>query len=500
MASIRWISAPLLLGLWLSTGLPAQAGTADPVGPILRLEPMPAFGHAFGSMPFQQVPDDPAAVGYREDEYAFSGVARIYGFAAGSDSSHIERLGSTEYVDRMLVRRPVDPGRFSGNVLVEIINSALDFDAMAAWPYMWRQLTRAGDIWVGLTATPAGIRALQFANPSRYAQLGFGTNPDPGCHSTAPEAGVIFDVMTQTSQLLRQTGNPLNPLHGLPVKALIATGYSQGAMIVATYTNAIAPNLEGPAYDGYISIAGLGGYALNNCEALTDFASRILTPVSNGIPLMQVQTTSETVLLPLGLPGESVHDRDIGAPYRYYDVAGSGHLDRILTNHAADAADLYAAGGYDVEAAIEGCHLAWPLSRFPAEYVYDNLLARMEAWIREGQPPPPSQRFLLGGWLWPGQPVGGLRSPAMDVPTADYFIGAGLPLLTSSGGFTRGIPCFFLAIEHDYSHSELKRRYGSHDQYLEQVSRRTVQLQQQGWLTDDDAAEIVRQARAADIP
>ena len=181
-------------------------------------------------------------------------------------------------------------------------------------------------------------------------------------------------------------------------------------------------------------------------------------------------------------------------------MAGSGHLDRILADHVADAADLSAAGGYDVDAAIAGCHLAWPLSRFPAEYVYDNLLARMEAWIREGQPPPPSQRFLLGGWLWPGQPTGGLRSPAVDVPTADYFVAAGLQLLTHEGGLTQGVPCIFFAIEHDYSRSELKRRYGSHDQYLEQVSRRSVQLQQQGWLTDDDAAEIIRQELAADIP
>ena len=294
MANVRWIRLAFLTRAWLAIWIltmPAIAGTTDPVGAIRNLQPMPSIGHAFGSMPFQTIPDDPAALGYREDEYQFAGTARIYGFAAHGSSSAIQRLGSTGYVDRMLIRRPVDPDRFSGNVLVEIINSALNFDALASWPYMWRQLTHAGDIWIGLTATPAGIRSMKFANPSRYARLGFGASPDPGCHSTAPEAGVIYDIMTQTSQLLRQADNPLNPLQGLPVKALIATGYSQGALILATYTNAVAPHVEGPTFDGYISIAGIGSYALNNCEALTDLASKILTPVSNGIPLMQVQTT-----------------------------------------------------------------------------------------------------------------------------------------------------------------------------------------------------------------
>ena len=471
-----------------------------PVPPIQWLQPAPTIGHAFGSSAHQQVPADLAAQGYREDEYLFGGQARIYDFVEGQANAVIRTLGRTGYVDRLLIRRPVDPARFSGNVVLEVINSALDFDALAIWPYMQGQIMQNGDIWIGITASPTGIRSLKSANPLRYAAMGFGPSPDRDCPASGPEVGAIFDILNQLGHLLRQPGDPLNPLRGLDVRALIATGYSQGAMILATYTHAIAPNLADGGFDGFISIAGIGGYALNNCEALTDFASRVLAPVSGGIPLMQVQTTSETLLLPLGLPGESAHDQSIGAPYRYYEVAGSGHLDRILADHAPDAADLLAAGGYDIDLAIEGCHLAWPLSRFPAGYVYDNLLARMEAWIRHGTAPPPDQRFVLGGWLWPGRPIGGLRSPAVDVPLADYFVGIGLTLQTHGGGFSAGIPCVLASIEHDYEPARLKMLYGSHRHYLEQVRLSVARLLAQGYLTPSDGRAIIEQAAARRIP
>lgn len=497
----RWI---LAVALACATG-PAIAGLPgqepQAAAPSIRwLRPAPAIGHAFGSSAHQQVPADLAARGYRENEYLFAGDARIYAFVSGRPNQVVRHLGRTGYVDRMLIRRPVDPARFSGNVVLEVINSALDFDALAIWPYMQGQIIQAGDIWVGITASPTGIRRLKHVNPRRYAALGFGPSPDPDCHDQGPEIGAIFDIMTQTGQLLRRRGSLLNPLRGLDVQAVIATGYSQGAMILATYSQAIAPNVDGRGFDGFISVAGLGGYALNSCEPLADFVSRVLAPASNGIPLMQVQTTSETLLLPLGLPGESLQDQNAGAPYRYYDIAGSGHLDRILADHAPDAADLQAAGGYDVDLAIAGCQLAWPLSRFPVGYVYDNLLARMEAWIRQGIAPPPSQRFLLGGWLWPGRPTGGLRSPAVDVPLADYFVGLGLTLQTQAGGFSAGIPCVLASIEHDYAPARLLSLYGSHQHYVERVRASVRQLLAQGFLTPADGAEIISRAETSQVP
>ncbi len=500
MPSMRRHFMALVLSVVSAGAAASGPGTANPPGPIQSVVSSPAIGHAFNDPAFQNIPEDIRSEGYIQNEYIISGNAHIYTYTPGKPNNDVGIMGTTAYVDRMLVRRPADPTRFSGDVVVEVINSALNFDALAGWPYMRRHITRAGDIWIGLTASPAGIRSLKFANPRRYASLGFGPSPDQRCHSTGPEVGAIFDILTQTSRLLRQPDNPLNPLRGLDVKALIGLGYSQGALILASYTNAIAPNADGPTFDGYISIAGIGGYALNNCESLTDFASRVLTPVSNGTPLMQVQTTSETILLPLGLPGESAHDRDTQAPYRYYDLAGSGHLDGILIDHAPDAADLLAAGGYNIEGAVQGCRLAYPISHFPSDIVYGNLLARMELWIHQGLPPPASRHFLLGGWVLPGHAVGGLPSPASEVPVADYFVGAGLPLVTFGGGFSSGIPCFFASIQNNYSRSQLRRMYGSHDQYVEQVRRSSQQLLQDGFLQPADAADIVHQAEVSTIP
>ena len=67
------------------------------------------------------------AIGYIEDEYFMSGTANIY---TEKDKNHqVEPIfEGAPYTTRLLVRRPADPAKFSGNVVIEILNASALMD------------------------------------------------------------------------------------------------------------------------------------------------------------------------------------------------------------------------------------------------------------------------------------------------------------------------------------------------------------------------------------
>ena len=79
------------------------------------------------------------------------------------------------YLTRMIVRRPADPKRFNGTVLVEWLNVTNGFDADNLWFFDWEHVLREGYAWVGVSAQNVGVARLVSWNPTRYA--GFRRNP-----------------------------------------------------------------------------------------------------------------------------------------------------------------------------------------------------------------------------------------------------------------------------------------------------------------------------------
>jgi hypothetical protein len=60
--------------------------------------------------------------GYVEEEFFVSGRANVYDWAAGGGVS--VKTPNALYTTRIMLRRPAEPGRFSGTVIVEIVNAA----------------------------------------------------------------------------------------------------------------------------------------------------------------------------------------------------------------------------------------------------------------------------------------------------------------------------------------------------------------------------------------
>ena len=88
------------------------------------------------------------------------------------------RTPDAPYTTRILVRRPKKRTKLSGNVVVEMLNPSNLFDLNIGWALSREHFTRSGDVWVGITAKPVAVEALQNFDPDRYADLSF-DNPLP---------------------------------------------------------------------------------------------------------------------------------------------------------------------------------------------------------------------------------------------------------------------------------------------------------------------------------
>src|SRR5690606_1981352 len=95
------------------------------------------------------------------------------------DGSLAIRSEAAPYTTRILVRRPADPASFSGNVIVETVNNARNYDWAFIWALSHDYLLARGDVFVAVTHTPEAIEALRSFDPERYDALSF-ANPLPG--------------------------------------------------------------------------------------------------------------------------------------------------------------------------------------------------------------------------------------------------------------------------------------------------------------------------------
>jgi hypothetical protein len=417
------------------------------------------------------------------------------------------------------VERPANANRFSGNVIVELMNPSLGYDLPLMWQYAHDAYLRSGDAYVGVTVKPAAVAALKRFNASRYALLAM-KNPTPqsqACTQLPPDAstqtenGLAWDIVSELGALLKQRGSRDNPLFGFPVQKLFAAGYSQSASYLVTYVNAIARHgyaamPDGhPIFDGYFIAAGDGQTPINQCtRALSITDSR--NAISNaGVPVMRVQSQSDFGFwlggaasgIPLGNTFRRRADSDSpGDQFRLYEIAGDSHITSEQADFAPDEADLLHAGQKPL--LRDTCN-DQPASDFPAHAFLDAMWFNLERWVRSGVPPPHAGSIAtVGAGTMQERAAfdqfanarGGVRSSQLDVPVATY-------VPTSSG---RSTLCVLQGYVVRFSHGELVRLYGSRDRYVAMVRQRLSQLVSERWLLPFDAAEILLRAERAPIP
>ncbi|WP_428375000.1 alpha/beta hydrolase domain-containing protein [Lichenicoccus sp.] len=508
MASLR-LATLLALAVTISTTAQASGAREIPsvTGPIAGNSPA---NHAFDAAAYQAVPIDLGSRGYREDEYFLSGTANVYQYEDAADPSDttVTVLRRGPYTNRILVRRPTDPGRFSGNVIVELLNATNNYDLPVLWSYDHDYFLSRGDIWIGITSKPVTIAGLKTFNPVRYAPLSW-DNPNKdetaatcpvlqtvvGGASHATEDGLLWDVLSQTGALVR-SHDASNPLQQYRVRAVYAAGYSQSAIDLVAYIDAITPGISGaPPFDGYLVGSGFGIQApLDQCSPapLAGDPRNVLRSRNAAIIATQSQTDYRDGRVAYRNDSDAADDR-----FRLYEAAGPSHVVVEQTTSAANATDTHAAGGTTLVEDYATCQAGAMLSTFPGRYLLDASFAFLESWVTQGRIPPHASLIQSTGTApalitlldQNGNGLGGVRAPELDVPVATYTESTGASSLNC--GLSGQVIAFDKA--------KLQALYPSRVDYLAPFVGDTLSIARPGFLTPDDAAEAISAAAARSI-
>jgi hypothetical protein len=469
-------------------------------------------------------PEPPVPSGYEENEYFVSGRAKLYEFSATGvrviapcpPSAGPLGCRKLPYTTRMLVKRPIDPRRFSGTVIIEPFNPSSGYDIANVWDRSWPYFVRQGDVFVGWTSRYQPILALKQFEPRRYARLTWGDN-------SAIDDGITFDVAAQIGALFKLNGSG-SPLRGLTVRHVFEAGFSQDggfAFTQADVFNAIDRLPDGgPVYDGYVPGGTVGPSDIN--FGLTAAGSLAPSDPRNRMqprdsPVIQINTETEAVLfggataLAYRRPDSNARDDR----YRLWEVPGASHisndLDSSPTTEERDLAEIertplnalpatgcahqeYRSGPW---VGVDGVVDPNP---YPFGYVADAAFADLTKWLDDGTAPPRAARIQVtpAGTTTRdrfGNGVGGLRTPFVDVPAATYSPTDATAHDTELSGL-----CPLIGFSTPFSQATLRALYPSHADYLARVTRETNELVREGFWVASDAATVVRQAAASGIP
>jgi hypothetical protein len=465
-------SAGVVLGTAAGAAPARPAGEAVPSPEVIG----PVTGGIHGR-PFTSSPVPLGLAGYTEQEFFLKGTATGYAPVGtwGSDGHWTARPAETApYETRILVRRPADPARFNGTVVVEWLNVSFDVDVDPDFLYESQELVRAGYAWVGVSAQQLGVQALKGWDPVRYGAL------------SHPGDTFSYSIFAQAAEALLHPRGP-SPLGPLRPRALIADGESQSAFRMVTYANAIQPLTR--LFDGFLihSRGAAGGPISQAPQASPPMpaVARIRTDV--GVPVLTVET--QTDILPDGLDYLPATQPD-SRWFRLWEVPGTSHVDATELG-LASAEILRDLPDFPQEPCVD------PPNDGQERYVMDAALAQLNRWVTRGVPAPHAARIDISGDSYVtdqfGNALGGVRTPAVDAPVAT-LTGTG-----NAGSSGSSLLCFLLGTTTPLSASQLAALYPLHSDYVAAVARSAANGVREGFLLPADALQIDQDAAASSV-
>jgi hypothetical protein len=456
-----------------------------PLGPQGQVIPLPHISAALadsatkGVMVWGMGPLD-----YVTEEYFVSGLADVLAPVSIVDvydmstrnqiederppSYEVRRLSLAQpYCTRIIVSRPRDPARYSGNVVIEFTHPSKGGQP-AMWGNMSKYLARGGDMHV-VIQHPLTFKAIRAADETRYAPL------------SVVDLTQGWGMMAQIGALLK-TGPLPGELAPFRARRLYQAGYSMTGLAVANFANYHhdATRFEdgSPVFDAYLPLAW------NACVRPLD------------VPVIQVNTQSEITQLPVW--GDACRRRpdcdDAIGRYRLYEVAAAPHIN-LRPKDGAQEPTLTVP--FEVD--WGGPRLSWTntVTTFPPgaqpndlqiHLIVATAVDHIYRWVEEGVAPPPGERMNLDADHRPvldadGNPTGGLRLPAMDVPTAVRGFGS---IDDDHVLFSYMVP---------FSKAKLKARHGSHDAYVDKIRAASERLVAARLLRPDAVEDVIAQAQ-----
>jgi hypothetical protein len=485
--------------------------------PTLTYLPTTATSHPWNSAATQNVPIDLAAYGFVEKEYLVSGQSNVYDWVAGSNYD-TKIIGAGPYTTRMDVRRPANMKKWSGRVVVEIINMSAGYDWTANWSALWQTIVKKNDVYIGITSKPNVFDSLKSFDPTRYAAISM-ANPVPAAQQacgTSPgdanydpnlsklyENGLIWDVLTQVGRLTKSKSSA-NPL-GRAASRVYLAGESQSSNFLATYykwfTPAATLSSGKPVYDGMLSetIITPDSTPINQCAKVTDPLpagdAQVGSLPGRSVPWMGLSSQWDYA----AARGVAAYQNSNTATNkaRFWELAGANHGWKWQYDYGdANAEDLARAGfpyppsSYDWQCTVNNPEV-------PFEMVEKAAYEALDRWVTTKKAPPIVAPILskpndpgIGEGVFRDAPVydglgnamGGLRMPMVAVPVAAFGMGE----YALTGTCPNIVP---------FSPQVLGQLYTSKADYVAKYSAATRALVRDGFLLREDGPVLIALAR-----
>jgi hypothetical protein len=442
---------------------------------------------------------DLAPFGFIIEEFFVSGTASSYKLSGPPTADgcwNATPAESLPYATRIVVVRPVDPGKFNGTAVVEWLNVSGGGDGAADWIAVHREVLRGGYAYICVSAQKAGVEGgaslvaagqpLKKLNPERY-----------GCLSHPGDA-ISFDIFSQVGRILRTSDNGV--LGSLQPQRLIAVGESQSAVFLTTYVNAVDPIAQ--VYDGFLIHSRLGSaVSLENASMFGPSGLLAAVKFRSDLRARVITVVTETDVLVEGrIPGFYEARQPDTEKLRTWEIAGTAHADSYMFSVASIDSGSgpleRIAAGYQPTNKVMGMELAKPINNAPQHhYVVEAALWNLNRWIASGQAPAKAEPLEVK----PGEPPtlvldgnglaqGGVRTPWVDVPTARL----------SGFGNSGGPLGFLVGVCEPFEQATLDRLYpGGRPEYLKKFAASLSSAIQAGFILAADQQEIVDLAAIA---
>ncbi len=422
---------------------------------------------------------DVEGLDYVAEEYFLSGRANVYVPVSMADAPDVASRDSAKdlgarnfsrelvrdgdvYTTRLVVYRPKNARRFSGNAIVETLHPSGGGRGVV-WGALHGFFAAHGDAYIGVQH-PLTIPGLKLADASRYAGLG------------ATDPTQLWGMLIQTGQILKAAGRD-SPLKGYSLKRVLMTGYSYTGVATATFANyhhGEAKLADGRnIFDAYLPMGD----------------AQYVRPLN--VPVMRLNTQSD-----FNSFGGLTNRRPDDAKYRHYEIPGASH---VAVPPPDDAAKAPPPGQVPTPAgqpqfSPSSCQASFPAGSLPDDFplylAQQALFENMYRWLELGLAPPPSAYIATnpdGSTQLDefGNALGGVRYPPVSVPIARYGVGS-----TPS--------CLLFGFTAPFDATKRRTLYGDHAGYVAKVQADAQALADKRLLRSADVASFVAIARASE--
>jgi hypothetical protein len=409
-----------------------------------------------------------ASHGYVEEEFYLEGRANAYDTPTTTPTTPPTALANVvtpdvPYKTRMVVRRPADPAKFNGTVVVEWLNVTDGFDGEYFWVQSHQYLVREGYAYIGLSAQDNGISntntGLKTFSPARYGSLNVTGSGSECC--TADK--LSYDIFSQAAKAAYAVSSVLK---GLTVKNTIGVGMSQSGSRLGVYANYV--HMKAPIYNALL-------IQVSNPVIRDDLPT----------PLIKVLSESEAKDNNLDFAQPDTPAR------KSYWIAGTTHGDSTQRTgrNGVRLRDLGVS-----KTPVDACGpngMTPTRNRTPLRHVLNAAVHHLKQQVEHGTQPPSGTPLKRATDPAPGpverdrfgNAIGGIRLAHIEVPTAR----------------ANGIECGNVGAWVPFSTQQLQALYPTHQDYVTKVKAAVAASVAGGFVLPEDAAETIAEAEATVI-